>query len=90
MIEIKVADLEAFNASKEQKDDYLIVESVLLDLLKSEAHSTKPISWRRLTYDLTKELADLQDGELRTEQIFYIGAIVDKTRCLYRSKIGLD
>lgn len=90
MIEIKVADLEVFVANKEQKDDYIITESVLLDLLKSDEYKAKPISWRKLTYDLTKELAELQDGELRTEQIFYIGTLVDKTRCLYRSKIGLD
>lgn len=90
MINITIRDLEVFSASKEQKDDYILVESVLLDLLKSDEYKTKPISWRKLTYDLTKELADLQDGELRPEQIFYIGALVDRTRCMYRSKIGLD
>lgn len=87
MIAITIEDLKPFVDDKDHKDDYVLVESILLDLLKSGEYNTKLLSWRKLTYDLTCQLAELQEGQLRPEQIYYIGALVHKTMCFYREKL---
>ena len=88
MIDIRITDLKAFREDKNMSDDYEIVESVLLDLIKSGEYSEKPLSWRKLTYDLTNQIAELQDGVLRPEQMFYVGALVDRAMNVYKQKLN--
>lgn len=90
MIEVRIPDLKPFKEDKEFMDDYNIAESLMLDLIMENANEDKPLSWRNLTYKLTKELAELQDGEIKPEQMCYIGALVDRTMRSYRHHLDLD